>query len=159
MEFLIIAIVIISIFSSITRQFKKNMKKEAPFDPWSFGSDSPEEDSKRLEEETEEEEDFIEEEKPEIAHPVRREHFQETFSKPKEDENDYFPPDKKEREHIKPSLLQDERKEDLSTKDTVDFEVDLNRLLLTGKKLPLGIVVSEVLGPPRALRPYGHRKK
>ena len=153
MEFLIIAIVIISIFSSITRQFKKNMKKEAPFDPWSFDSDSPEEDSRRLEEETEEE-DFIEEEKPEIAHPIRQKHLQDTFSRPEKVEDDDSLPGKKEREYLKPSFLEDGRKEDLSTKDTVDFEAELNSLLLTGKKLPLGIVVSEILGPPRALRPY-----
>ncbi len=157
MEFLIIAIVIISIFSSITKQFKKNRKKEAPFDPWSFDSDSPEDDFKRLEEETEEEEDFIEEEKPVTEIPVKQKYLQDTYSRLQKDSNYDSPSYLETREQIKAPSFQGKKKEYKETKETGELETNLKELLL-GNKLPLAIVASEVLGFPRAIRPYGRKR-
>lgn len=161
MEFLIIAVVIISIFSSIAKQLKKSMKKETPFDPWSLGSDSSEDDYNNLEEEKEIEEDqggLIVEGKPKTTHLERWERLQRTFSRTEKTEQDDSPPGKKEREHLEPHFFEDEKKVSLPTRDTLDFEVELKNILLTGKKLHLGIVLSEVLGSPKSLRPYGRKR-
>ena len=44
-----------------------------------------------------------------------------------------------------------------ATKNAGEFEIELEGLL-TGEKLPLGIVVSEVIGPPRVKMPYAPRR-
>ncbi len=50
-----------------------------------------------------------------------------------------------------------QRKKGLPVRDTGSFERELQGLF-TGEKIPLGIVASEVLGQPRAKRPYGRRR-
>ncbi len=44
-----------------------------------------------------------------------------------------------------------------TTKDTGELERELKGFL-EGERLPLGIVASEVLGPPRSKRSYSRRK-
>jgi hypothetical protein len=135
MEFIIIAIVIISIFSSLTRQFKKNMKKGPSFDPWSFDSDSPENESK-------------------TAPSSRPIPVQEPFSRLQESIDYDSLPNREVREQITPSIEQGKKtREYTPIIDAGEFEKGIKELL-TGKRLPLGIVASEVLGPPRANRPY-----
>jgi hypothetical protein len=138
MEFIIIAIVIISIFSSITRQFKKNMKKGPSFDPWSFDSDSPENESK-------------------AALSSRPIPLQEPFSRLQKSIDNGSLTNREVTEQNTPSIVQGKKtREYTPIIDAGEFEKGIKELLI-GNRLPLGIVASEVLGPPRANRPYRHK--
>jgi len=158
MEFLIIVFIIIWIISSVSRNIKKNMKKEVSFDPWSFDSDSMRGDYKNAKEMIKAERDSVEkEEKPEVDQTTKKEDLQKAYSKTQMGEDYDFRSHKETDERIEPSVNLDGEEEEIITKDDGELKRDL-KALLKGEKLPLGIVASEVLGPPRALRPYDRRR-
>jgi len=158
MEFLIIVFIIVSIVSALSRNIKKHMKKESPFDPWSFDADSMRGDYKNAKEMIKAERDSVEKEKPGVDLTAKKEDLQKAYSKTQmvQDYDSQF--HKETREEIETLSLLDRKKEDTPTKDTGELEGELKELL-TGRKLPLAIIASEVLGPPRALRPYGRRSR
>lgn len=158
MDFLIIAFIIIYIISSIGKNIKKHMKKDSSFDPWSFESEYMKENNKNVKVIIEKERNSIEEKIPEIELVEKKEDLQETHSEIQTVESNDFQPQIKMSERVESSVSQDGGKKEILTKDKMELEREL-KVLLTGKKLPLGIVVSEVLGPPKALKPYGYRKR
>lgn len=157
MEFLIIVFVIISIISSLTKNIKRHMKRDSSFDPWSFESDYMKEKNKNVKVVIEKERNSIEDEIPGTELPEKKENLQETYSEIQTVESYDFQPQTKMSERVEASVSQGDEKEEILTKDDIDLEREL-KVLLTGEKLPFGIVVSEVLGLPRALKPYGYRK-
>ncbi|MFW6134972.1 MAG: hypothetical protein ACOC5R_05295 [Elusimicrobiota bacterium] len=157
MEFLIIVFIIVSVVSSLSRNIKKHMKKESPFDPWSFDSDSMRGDHKNVKEMIKAERDSVEKEKPEVEQIDKKEDLQKAYAGTQMVEEYGFQPHEETREEIKTLSLLDRKTEDTAAKDTGELGREL-KVLLTGEKLPLGIVASEVLGPPRALKPYSHKK-
>lgn len=166
MEFLIFVFILISILSSFmkrrTREWKK--KKESFFDPWTFEEEIPKEKSESIEveiaeeiEEREKEEIPIVEEDIEIREeePVfEPEYLLDEVSMPGEAEIYALPSELKERTpEILSLLLEKERDKQL----TVDREEpylgkELDNFFRNGK-LPLAIIFSEILGPPRAFKP------
>jgi hypothetical protein len=165
MEFLIILFIVVSLISSITRNIKKHTKRGSNFDPWSFDSESEyKEDEKLLQEkrQADEKELFTEEKEPEVevALAGEKQSKQETEPISQLDENlalqyqDY----PEVPEDFTPLPYQDSGKEVIKIKERRELEKEL-KTFLTGSKLPLGIVVSEVLGPPRFLKPHSYRKK
>lgn len=166
MEFLIILFIVVSLISSITRNIRKHTKRETNFDPWSFDSESEyKEDKKLLQEkrQADEKEFFIEEKEPEVEVGLeeKKQNKQETESTSQLDENlnlDYknYPEDVE----YSPTPLpyQNSDKEGIKIKESGELEKEL-KSFLTGRKLPLGIIVSEVLGPPRSLKSHSYRKK
>ena len=158
MEFLIIVFIIVSVVSSLSRNIKKHMKKEASFDPWSFDSDSMRGDYKNANEMIKAERDSVEkEEKSKVDQIAKKEDLQKVYSKTQMGEDYDFQPHRETREEIETLSLLDRKTEYTPTKDTGELGREL-KVLLTGEKLPLGIVASEVLGSPRALRSYGRRR-
>jgi len=159
MEFLIIVFIIISIISSVSRNIKRNLKKEAFFDPWSFDSDSMSDKDKNVKETIETEGNSFEKERPKIdpITEIKKDDSQKSYSETQTDKVDDFQSYDETREEIKVPTFQEKKKEDINEKDNGELRRGLE-ILLTGKKLPLGIVISEVLGPPRALNPYNHKK-
>jgi len=159
MEFLVIVFIVISIVSSVSRNIKKHMKKEASFDPWSFDSDSMGNNDKNVKETIKAEKNSVEKERPKVnpITEIKKDDSQKGYSKKQTAKVYDFQSHNETREEIKPSTFHERKKEDINTKDTGELRGELE-VLLTGKKLPLGIVVSEVLGPPRALKPYRHKK-
>ncbi|MBN2245703.1 MAG: hypothetical protein JW755_07645 [Candidatus Aminicenantes bacterium] len=161
MEFLVIAFIIISLVSSISKNIRKQMKKDAPFDPWSFDSKPSREDVEQLPEEAEAEaeEEMIEEE-PEPAEDITvvRESLPETVFEEQlveeKIEADSLISEEIEEESIVPPLLKEE-KEYQELPKTGKPEEEL-KAFLAGRKLPLAIIASEVLGPPRAKLPYSY---
>ena len=135
------------------------MKKERPFDPWSFGSDSDTEidNEKKLQKGEIAEEKSVEEQKDEERLIAKQEGYQEVYSDKGAFENDDFQPYIETKEENETTFLQDRKKEDTPIIANSQMAKEL-KTLLTGKKLPLGVIASEVLGPPRALKPYKHRK-
>jgi len=161
LEFLFIVIVIISIISSISKNIKRQMKKETPFDPWSFDSDSDIkiDNEKKLQKEEFTEEESVVEQKAEERLITKQEDFQEVYPDKEVIGDDSFQPYIEIKNDNKTTFLQDlqdQKKEDTSIIATGEMDREL-KTLLTGKKLPLGVIASEVLGPPRALKPYKHR--
>lgn len=160
MEFLIIGFIIISIISSVSRNIKKHMKKEASFDPWSFDSNSKDDNYKNAKETIKAERNYVGKERPKVdpITEIKKDDSQKRYSETQTAKVYDFQSYNETREEIKTPTFQDRKKENIGTKDTGELGRDLE-VLLTGKKLPLGIVVSEVLGPPKALKPYGYRKR
>jgi hypothetical protein len=164
MEFLIILFIVVSLISSITRNIKKHTKGDSNFDPWSFDSESEyEEDKKPLQEKGQAEvKEFFTEAKEsavEVGLEEKKRVGKETEPTNQLDENlalhyqDYLevPGDST------PLPYQDSNQEDIKLEKPGKMEKEL-KTLLTGNKLPLGIIVSEVLGPPRSLKSHNFRK-
>lgn len=133
MEFLVFIFIIISILSSLEKQMRKNRKvrkKEIDFDPWSFVNKFPREKIKADAEDKKI--DYI------------------LYPSPKE-------PAKKRKSS--PPIVKEEEKVLISATDhtTQDFTKELADLV-TGKRLPLVMLASEILGPPRAIKPIARRK-
>jgi len=154
MEFLVIVFIVISIVSSVSRNIKKHMKKEASFDPWSFDSDSMGNNDKNVKETIKAEKNSVEKERPKVnpITEIKKDDSQKGYSKKQTAKVYDF------QSHNETRTFHERKKEDINTKDTGELRGELE-VLLTGKKLPLGIVVSEVLGPPRALKTYGYRTR
>ena len=159
MEFLIIVFIIISIISSVSKNIKKHMKKEASFDPWSFDSDSMGDNDKNVKETIKAERNYVEKERPKVdpITEIKKDDLQKDYSETQTAKVDDFQSYNETREEIKTPTFQDGKKENINRKDTGELGRDLG-VLLTGNKLPLGIVISEVLGPPKALKPYSHKR-
>ncbi|MDD3655855.1 MAG: hypothetical protein PHI72_03715 [Atribacterota bacterium] len=160
MEFLIFAFILISIVSSLTRQAKKNRKKDTFFDPWSFEEDLPENQLKKAQERMEAEigrrDILIEDGKAEIEEAEELEPPAEDVPQQEEIKEFIFSSDQEVEEQTESFFLSkeaQEKEEDLKI-DTasINLEKELNSFLM-GRKLPLAIVVEEILGPPRALKP------
>jgi len=134
------------------------MKKEVSFDPWSFDSDSMRGDYKNAKEMIKAEKDYVEKEKPEVDQTTKKEDLQKAYSRAHMVEDYDFRSHKETDERIEPSVNLGGEEEEIITKDDGELKRDL-KALLKGEKLPLGIVASEVLGPPRALKPYDRRRK
>lgn len=160
MEFLIIVFIIIWIISSVSRNIKKNMKKEASFDPWSFDSDLMSENNENVNVKRiiEKKRNSIEKEITETELTDKKEDLQNVNSEIQMGEDYDFQSHKETGERIKPSVNLDEEKEEIITKDDGELKRDL-KALLKEEKLPLGIVASEVIGPPRALKKYDYRTR
>jgi hypothetical protein len=165
MEFLIILFIVVSLISSITRNIKKHTKREANFDPWSFDSESEYEEGKKYlqEKRQPEEKEFFNEEKEstvEIGLAEKGENRKETqpTSQLDEDLALHYQEYPEEPKGPTPLTYQDSDKESVRIKERRELERDL-KTFLTGRKLPLGIVISEVLGPPRSIKFYNYRKK
>ena len=162
MEFLIVAFIIISILSSLTRNRRRVRKKEDVFDPWSFDvdSESVKEDTEGLPGEPEGEEGYAEEEpEPEsVANlTATREPLPETF--PEEEpvkEAEFIPYVEREAEMISTPVMGEKRKT-AELREIGKLEEEL-KALLTGRRLPLAIVASEILGPPRSRIHYNGRR-
>ena len=163
MDFLIILFIIISVISSIVKNIKKQTKSKPGYDPWSFDSESV--DAEKLLKEkipTEKEEVFnYEEAKPEIEISLaeKQKNKQETELKGRVEQVDKsieidHPEETKD---IAKTPFQGLPKEDLKVKKSGELEKELKKLLV-GDNLPLGIISLEVLGPPRALRPYKFKR-
>ncbi|HPK86800.1 MAG TPA: hypothetical protein PK267_02135 [Atribacterota bacterium] len=168
MEFLIFVFILISILSSLmkrrTREWKK--KKESFFDPWTFEEEIPKEKSESIEVEIAEE--IEEREKEEITifdqdAKIREEEKELAFepellldevSMPGEAEIYALPSELKERTPEILSLLLEKEKDKQLTVDREEpyLGKELDNFLRNGK-LPLAIVFSEILGPPRAFKP------
>jgi len=135
------------------------MKKEVSFDPWSFDSDSMSENNENVHVKRiiEKKRDSIEKEISETELTDKKEDLQKVNSETQMGEDYDFRSHKETDERIEPSVNLDGEEEEIITKDDGELKRDL-KALLKGEKLPLGIVASEVLGPPRALRPYDHRR-
>ncbi|MFZ2330493.1 MAG: hypothetical protein WAW45_02680 [Atribacterota bacterium] len=170
MEFLVIIFIIISLLSSLSKQSKKSRriekkrKREIIFDPWSFEEEFPKDRLKREDEETvdiavEEEKGstFLIERDDEVK-GWERERLVETITPPEEGEEFVVSPYEEEKELLEPSYFVDEEKEKISTTITAPLYLkkELTQLLRSGQ-LPLAILFSEILGPPRALKPVGGR--
>ena len=170
MEFLIIIFIIFSLLSSLSKQSKKTRrirnrrKKEVLFDPWSFKEGFPEDRLERKDEDTasimlEEERDsvFPIEEESEVKER-ERERLVEDIALLEESKKFIVTPYEETKELIEPSYFVDEEKEKITITDTVPLylEKELTQLL-RGGQLPLAIVLAEILGPPRALKPARKR--
>jgi len=170
MEFLIIIFIIFSLLSSLSKQAKKTnkvrkrRKKEVLFDPWSFKEGFPEDGLEREDEDTasimlEEERDpvFPIEEVGEIKER-ERERLVEDIIPLEESKKFIVTPYEETKELIEPSYFVDEEKEKITITATVPLylEKELTQLL-RGGQLPLAIVLAEILGPPRALKPARKR--
>jgi CRISPR/Cas system CSM-associated protein Csm4 (group 5 of RAMP superfamily) len=159
MEFLIFVFILISIVSSLTRQAKKNSKKETFFDPWSFEEDLPEDQLKkaqeRMEAETVRRDIVIEDGELEIEEAEEQEPKAEDVPQQEETKEFIFSSDQEVEEQTESFFLSKEskEKEDALKIDTasINLEKELNSFLM-GRKLPLAIIVSEILGLPRALK-------
>lgn len=161
MEFLIVAFIIMTVLSSLTRNRRRVRKKQDVFDPWSFGPDSEpskkDVDVEELSGEQEEEEFAEEEPEPEVDVTAIRESFPETFSGEEPDrEAEFIPYVEREEEIIIPPVPEEKRKT-AELRETGKLEEEL-KALLTGRRLPLAIVASEVLGPPRSRIHYSGRR-
>lgn len=170
MEFLVIIFIIISLLSSLSKQSKKSRriekkrKREILFDPWSFEEEFPEDRLERKDEgtvgvpvEEEEEDTFLvkEESKEQEWERVR---FVEDVSPLEEGKELIASPYEETKELREPLYLLDEGKEKIATADTAPLYLKKEvRQLLRGRQLPLAIVLSEILSPPRALKPVGGR--
>lgn len=164
MEFLIILFIVVLLISSVTRKIKKHTKREVNFDPWSFDSESEyKEDEKILhvKRQADKKELFTEEKEPEVEVSLaeKKQNGQERKVTRQLDKNlglhyqDYF---EEPRDFI-PLTYQNSDKQVIKTKEENELEKEL-KTFLAGRKLPLGIVVSEVLGPPRSLKSHIYRK-
>jgi len=164
MDFLIILFIIISVVSSIIKNIRKQTKSKPAYDPWSFGSESV--DSEKLLQEkrpTEKKEifNYEEEVQPEIEISLveKQKDTQETEIKSQAEQVDkhidFY--NLEETKEIQNKPYQELQKEDLKIKKSRELEKELKKLLI-GNNLPLGIISLEVLGPPRALRPYKYKK-
>jgi hypothetical protein len=157
MEFLIIAFIIMTILSSLTRNRKRNIKKEAPFDPWSFGFDSEPSNEGTEESPGEPEEEFVEEEpESEASITTTREPLPETFPGEELVKEAEFIPYVERKEEMIITPVPEEKRKTAEIGETRNLEEEL-KVLLTGRRLPLAIVASEVLGPPRAKTPFYYR--
>ena len=162
MEFLIFAFILISILSSLmkrrTRGWKK--KKESFFDPWIFEEEIPKEKSESVEVEIAEEITIFDQDakiREEEREPVfEPEYLLDEISIPGETEVYALPSELKERTPEILSLLLEKERDKQLTVDRGEpyFGKELDNFLRNGK-LPLAIVFSEILGPPRALKPAG----
>jgi hypothetical protein len=170
MEFIIIVFVIISLLSSLSKQAKKGRriekrrKREIIFDPWSFEEEFPKDRLKRKDEETvsiavgeEKDSTFLIEREGKVKE-WEKERFVEAIAQPGEDKELIISPYEEEKELLEPSYFVDEEKERIVTADTAPLYLkkELTQLLRSGQ-LPLAIVLSEILGPPRALKPVKRR--
>ena len=171
MEFLIIIFVIFSLLSSLSKQAKKGSKirkrrkKEVLFDPWSFEEGFPKD---RLERKDEDTVSIPVEEERDSTFPIEVESEVKEWGKkrlveditPLEEVKEFIvPPYEEEGELIEPSYFMDEEKEKITITDTAPLlymEKELVQLL-KGGQLPLAIVLAEILGPPRALKPVRKR--
>lgn len=160
MEFLIILFIIVSLVSSIAKNIKKHSKKGAPFDPWSFDSESLDEENYLQEKRQSKEKEYFEEEtEPEVSLAKQQKTQPEDELKRQTEEEST---DLDYQEEIESSITPAYR---VSTQEYNkigevgygELEKEL-KIFLTGRKLPLGIVFSEILGPPRVLKPHSYRK-
>jgi hypothetical protein len=160
MEFLIILFIVVSLISSIVRNIKKHSKKGTPFDPWSFDSESLDKENYLQEKRQSKEKEYFEEEtEPEVSLAKQQKiQPEDELKKQTEESADLYYQEETE-SHINPAY-QGSTKEDAKTNTAGygELEKDL-KTFLTSNKLPLGIVFSEILGPPRALKPHSYRKK
>lgn len=164
MQFLIFIFILLSIISSLRKKVKEARKKKPLFDPWSFGDESPGDKVEKTTEYIEIEEEKTEAvplklpEKLEIEEAEKHQDVTDDILFTEEDEK-FEPLSKQEKaEPFVPSLLLEEEGEKVKTAaiGSIDSQQELKSLLL-GQQLPLAIVASEILGPPRALRPIRSR--
>ncbi len=159
MEFLIIVFVIITIFSSISKRFKEEAKKKSPFDPWSFDSDSLEDDYNNLkkQEVKETEEDFIEEEKSKIDLSEKQPEIPVPEAYPGgQNINKYRSSTEQDKEQDPVNIDKVKENGNQLAEKTSAPETQL-KALLTGRELPLTVVATEILGPPKARKPYSRK--
>lgn len=167
MNFLIFIFIIISILSSLQSRVKKknrNKKREREkfFDPWSFERDSEIDILKEilkkedLEEEPGKKDIFLLKDEPELVIPEEGKHPLEDILYPEEKGEFIFSTDveAKEEEQTENSTLQYKKKE---TPSTTNLEKGVANIFKSGQ-LPLAILFSEILGPPRAIKPFGVKK-
>lgn len=167
MEFLIIVFVIISLFSSLSKQAKKGRriekrrKREIIFDPWSFEEELPE---GRLKKKYEEAISIPMEEKSDSVHQIESESgVKESFGgdiDPLEVDREFSVSSYKEAKLlIESSYFTNEVKEKKTITKKIPPLYPKKRFLqlLRGGQLHLAIVFSEILGPPRALKPVRER--
>ncbi len=166
MNFLIFIFIIISILSSLQNQVKKknrNRKREREkfFDPWSFDIDSEIDILKEMHKKEDLKEGpgkkniFLLEDTPELELPEEGEHSLEDILYPEEKGEFTFSTDvetKEEQTGI--STLQYKKKEMFST---TYLEKGVATIFKDGQ-LPLAILFSEILGPPRAIKPFRVKK-
>ena len=169
MEFLIFVFVIVSILSSLNDWAKKNRekKREKFFDPWSFERDSQIERLKKI---GKKEDSFKKTSdktktslsKDEISAEVREkeEYFAEHFVHPKEKRVFISSPivgKQKTKKKIDQSILskKDEKEDILSPPlpDSFNLRKEVAKIL-SSSQLPQAILISEILGPPRAFKPH-----
>lgn len=162
MEFLIFVFILISILSSLTSKTRKNRKKETLFDPWSFEEDLPEDKPKKVqnirkiwEVEPESRDILIDERESEIKQVEEQEDVLEDILPPYEVEESiwYSEQEQKEKKLTEPyfsSGVEKEKEKDLKI-DSVSFNLEKElSSLLVGNKLPLAILISEILSPPKS---------
>ncbi len=161
MEFLIFVFILISVLSSLTRQAKKNRKKDNFFDPWSFENDIPEDRLKKAQERMEEEigrrDILIEDEQLKTEQAKEQEYLPENDLPPEEAEEAIVFSDQELIELAESSFLSPEEseveRESVLTMDTYSTQIEKELTsLIVGHRLPLAIVMSEILGSPRALK-------
>ena len=164
MQFLIFIFILLSIISSLRKKVKEARKKKPLFDPWSFGDESPDDKTEDALENivetatTADMGDLKLAEEPEIKEAEKHQDVRDDILFTEEDEK-FEPLSKQEKaEPFVPSLLLEEEGEKVKTAaiGSIDSQQELKSLLL-GQQLPLAIVASEILGPPRALRPIRSR--
>ena len=161
MHFLIFTFILMSLLSSLRKKLRRIRSKKPYFDPWSFGEEL-------LEDNTEDTPENIVDtadigvlrlaEEPEIGAAEKHQDATDDILYTEKDEK-FEPLSKQEKtELFTPSLLLDEEGEKRTVRalDSTDSQQMLKDLLLS-QQLPLVIVVSEILGPPKALRPTGNR--
>ncbi|NLL61735.1 MAG: hypothetical protein GX240_02990 [Candidatus Atribacteria bacterium] len=161
MQFLIFAFILMSLLSSLRKKARRIRSKEPFFDPWSFGEESPEDKMEDTPENTAETADMgvlKPAEKPEIKEAEEQQDVMDDILYAEEDEKFEPLPKQEKVEPFMPSLLLDEEGERETTRslDSTDSQQVLKELLL-GQQLPLAIIASEILGPPKALRPTRNR--
>ena len=160
MQFLIFAFILMSLLSSLRKKTRRIRSKEPFFDPWSFGEESPEDKTEGTLENITETADMgvlkLTEE-PEIKEAEEHQDVTDDILYVKEDEKFEPLPKQEKAELFMPSLLLDEvGKRTVRALDSTDSQQVLKELLL-GQQLPLAIIASEILGPPKAFRPTRNR--
>ena len=164
MQFLVFIFILLSIISSLRKKLKEDRKKEPLFDPWSFSDESPGDKAEtatgymEIEEEKTEATALKFPEKLEIEEVKEQKYVTEDvlyLGVAKESEPLV---EIEKAEPVIPSLLLDKEGEKgtVRTLGSIDSREELKNLLL-GQQLPLAIVASEILGPPRAFRPIRSR--
>ena len=161
MQFLIFVFILLSLLSSLKKKGRRIRRKEPFFDPWSFGEEPPEdrtEDALKNIVETTDMGSLKLAKEPKIEEAEKHQDVTEDSHYIEEDEK-FEPLPKQEKAGLFiPSLLLDEEGEKGTARalDPTNSEQVLKGLLL-GRQLPLAIVASEILGPPRAFRPIRKR--
>lgn len=162
MDLLIILFIIISVISSIIKNIRKNTKIEPAYDPWSFDSESVDGEKLLQEKNPTVKEEVVnyEEAKPEIetslAEKQENKKGAELKSQPTQADKNIDVYYLKDTEGAVNQSYQGAQKEDSKVKKSEELDKELKKLLI-GDNLPLGIISLEVLGPPRALRPYKYK--